>query len=620
MKIPCARGNDMFVRVNRRKLLDLFAKDVLYCITVGKKEKDHLEEEAKTLITLGNLLKKKRGPEEQARVEAIVARNISHQEKIEKIEALQQEERQSEAGKTERTYAEEARRLNRFGKADRERKKTRAEKKREKIKNRLYSAPFFRYLFKERPKIKMFGQKTGILHGFRVKRDIRAFFISFYQPLLSDCLNLMNQMMGNAWLYLKKKEYNLIVLFRDFCKQVIEMRFTNFNYKDRNCIDQLGKCEDLFLALHYRSEYIDNLVKSVDELIEKNRRNIPDIETLPKLIRKILTAGGDAYTFYNIILCLNMLKYRKYLNLSDLIRMDLGEIIDHDIFVCSEKTQNDIDRFVNETIERLKLLNQEKVEINRLKEFIHTDTEGQIVLDRLRLFYDQTFPSRDHTFQQDKDNVIPFTKQYIYLFLSAFEPLLNEKAPVSNLGPVRLFKENSFKEKTTKLAIIQQKIESLAFKLPSFTRKRYLQIKNQNRGAIQTEAEVITLIDEAIEYLLDIGKIVERLLRSYNNEEPCKPGEFTAVDISQVGTKVLVFPFANRLKDSNHPFYDKVLFEILSDLVTATYSFASHLQDLSLLHMLGKEQSIRMEIQSRLEKLERIALSDTYNDVKTLLG
>ncbi len=591
---------------------------------MGKKDKDHLEEEASTLITLGNLLKKKRSPQEQAKVEQIIAQDITNEEKIARIEALQQENKKLESVQPNRhgpaSGKGEEKKVNRFGRAEEIRIRKRAEKKREKIKNKLSPAPYFRYLFKERGKIKMFGHRTGILNGLRVKRDIRSFFISFYQPLASDCLNLLNQLTGNSWLYLRKKEYNMIVLLKDFCKQIVGMKFTTFNYKDRNCIEQLYTCENQFLCLHYRTEYVNNILTAIDTLIEKNRRTINDIDTLPKIIRKLLSKGDDAYTFYNVILCLNMIKYRKFLLLPELIRMDLGEIIDSDVFICSENTQADIDRFINETIERLKLLNQEKVEIFRLKQFIHTDTEGKIILDRLRLLYDDTYPSEEFLFDKDKNNVIPFTKRFISLFLFAFEPLLNEKTVISDIGKVRLFKTKCFKEKTAKLTILNQKIETISFKLPSFTRERYLQIKNQNRGAIQIEAEVITLIDEAIEHFLDIGKVIERLLRSFNNDEPCKPGEFTTIDIAEVGTKLFIFPFANKLKDMNNPFYDKSLFEILSDLVTGTYSFASHLQDLSLLHMLGKEQSIDIEINNRLEKLERIAITETYNDVKALLG
>lgn len=499
--------------------------------------------------------------------------------------------------------------------------KSRAQKNREKIKRSLVPAPFFRYLFRELPRIRAFGVKSGILKpkflGVRAAPEIRSYLLTFLQPLTSDCLNFINQLIGNGWLYLTKKGYNLLVLFQRFCKSVVEFNFLKLNPKDRNYVDNLNNIERQFLALHYREEFIGKIINGAETLIKNNRREIPNIESLPSLIKKITTVGGEEQTFGNILLCLNMLKYRKYITVKDLMKQDLGEVVDSAFFDCSELTQKEIDRYIEETITRLKLLHQERYEIARLQNYVHVDESDNLILDRLQFFYQNTLHNNEYDFDEDRKQVNSYAVKFISLFKNVYEPILNGKLELSDLGSVQLLPKAVFKEKFIQLKMVQKKIEALLFKLPHFPRKRYLDLKNTGQGAImaEAEAETVGLIDESVEIFADIGRGIDKLLRKDITDSAPLKQDFDPLDSRMLEGESVRFPFANKIKDADHPFYDKPLREVLSDLVAVCYLFCSYMQDLTILHMIGKEKAVEDEIGKRLE---RLADPETYTEVKGL--
>jgi hypothetical protein len=588
---------------------------------VKKNDKSEMREEAEALITLGKLLKRNRPPEKQREVQVILAGDLSNREKISRIQILDENDISETPHKvpkkkgTHRTYRYFGSQLNHTG-------KSRAQKNREKIKRSLVPSPIFRYLFRELPRIRAFGVKSGILKpkflGVRAAPEIRSYLLTFLQPLASDCLNFITQLIGNGWLYLTKKDYNLLVLFQRFCKSVVEFNFLKLNPKDRNCVDNLKNIERQFLALHYREEFIGKIINGTETLIKNNRREIPNLESLPSLIKKITTVGGEEQTFGNILLCLNMVKYRKYVTVKDLMKQDIGEAVDTAFFDCSELTQKEIDRYIEETINRLKLLHQERYEIARLQNYVHVDESDNLILDRLQFFYQNTLHNEEYDFDEDRKQVNSFAVKFVSLFRNVYEPILNGKLELSHLGSVQLFPQAVFKEKFIQLEMVQKKIEALLFKLPHFPRKRYLDLKNTGQGAIMAEAETVGLIDESVEIFADIGRGIDKLLRKDITDSAPLKQDFDPLDSRTLEGENVRFPFSNKIKDVDHPFYDKPLREVLSDLVAVCYLFCSYMQDLTILHMIGKEKSVEDEIGKRLERLQRIADPETYAEVKGL--
>jgi hypothetical protein len=55
---------------------------------------------------------------------------------------------------------------------------------------------------------------------------------------------------------------------------------------------------------------------------------------MSNLVKMVLTKDGTMPSLYNYFLGLNMLKYRRYLTMNDLIREDAGPVVDSTEFDC----------------------------------------------------------------------------------------------------------------------------------------------------------------------------------------------------------------------------------------------------------------------------------------------
>ncbi|MEE8590938.1 MAG: hypothetical protein V3T35_06405, partial [Spirochaetia bacterium] len=286
-----------------------------------------LSPEAEDIITLGQLLKQQRDQERRRAVDVIAASGLSVREKIHEIQKLDAEGRQEIDGENEGSQ------------------RTRPLRYRVPaliaiLKKPYARIPYFSYLFGDYRRILSFGKVTQVFTPVWFLPDVR---MSQAVPLLlsrdmrqwaAELLNIVAMGLEDSWHYLRKIEYNLLVVMKQLCEKILSINFNLFDYKDPYLLNKLRSLEALFLVFHYREYYQELLQSSLQQIVKNDPRVGARYETAVDRIHKILHNDGSTPSLYNIILGLNMRKYRRYLTMQDLLCTDLGELINMKDFVC----------------------------------------------------------------------------------------------------------------------------------------------------------------------------------------------------------------------------------------------------------------------------------------------
>jgi len=232
--------------------------------------------------------------------------------------------------------------------------------------------PYFTYLFGDYRRILSFGKFTLVFTPVRFLPDVRMsqavplFLNRDLRQWSAELLAIVSMGLEDSWHYLRKNEYNLLVVMKQLCEKILSINFILFDYKDPYLINKLRSLEALFLIFHYREEYQELLRISLQKIVKNDPRLGDKYETAVNLINKILNYDGSTPSLYNIILGLNMRKYRRYLTMRDILCTDLGELINTKDFACPPDIKEKIRVLVAEGRRRLAELRSHQEKTKKL--------------------------------------------------------------------------------------------------------------------------------------------------------------------------------------------------------------------------------------------------------------
>jgi hypothetical protein len=504
------------------------------------------------------------------------------------------------------------------------------QRKKQIFKNRLEikafhtQASFLHFFFLDYRKIRDFGRKSHIFEprifppGVKLNKDVRLTFKKYLQPWSIELFKILTYVLKTGWHHLHKREYNLIVVLKRLCEKIVKIDFDHLNYNDRNLIDKLRSLETLFLVLHYRADYREILLSSLDRVIEKDPNNIGDIQNGIGLVKRVIFSDADIPSLYNFLLGLNMLKYRRYFCMKDLIQNNCDVVINPTVYECEQEIQTEIDSYIEECKKNLISLIKQKQEIIQTKSFTPVDNEGEMDFNTLKYFYESTHEKKEYDYAEDQENIVRFMIRFLKLFESSFELLLNGKVSISGIGKVEIFSQNFFQIEFSKFHFLIDKLEKLLFHLPiSLSLEHYLYFIGPNKKTAEIEAEALLLINEGLILLNDIGNKLERILR-LRQPDSDKEGEIIPVDIIFLKKKSFVLPYADKMISHRANFGCKTVVEVLTFVITICYLTCLFFHDQRIYALMGKEEGINEEIVLKLEELERIAEPKKYQEFREI--
>jgi hypothetical protein len=593
------------------------------------KSSEKINREADILIELGTLLRKERSAQKNAQVQKIFESDLSDEEKVEQIKRLDSEtgvveqEQKRQNGKNGADRGERVERY--FGTVPPKEKKRRGKKRSRSsytLKHHFQRPGYFSFLFRHYGKIKEFGFSTRTMvstifpPGIKADREMRSALEIQLKPVAKEVAVILNQLMGNSWLFLHKKEYNLLVLLTELCNSIESTEFTSLNFNDPKVSERLKQTEHLFWLLHYRKEYFDQIRTSIDLLLEKNRRNIRNLELLPGMIKKLMAKNELRPSLYNVLLAVNMMRYRRYITQDALLIEGHGELIGTREFDCEEETAEKIDEHISKLITQLELLEKERKEILKVRAFMQRDENGNVDIEPLRSLYESGVPSKKVSFEKEKDKLLNFLGHFTRAFLEVFEDLLCCRVRISGIGSVILFEGDPFRKDLGKLQMISSKCEDLNFQLPVFSQKRYMEITIKHAQAIESEAEAVSLIGETVASLRSIASRIIPLLHSGPFDRIVRAENFQKIGLGVSDYQKTPFPSGNLLENSGTYVEGRSIGDIFSLLVSVSYLFGFFFNDRNVLNVLRRENQVQHDMEGIIETIERLATADVYQDIR----
>ncbi|MBA7695586.1 hypothetical protein ES703_104216 [subsurface metagenome] len=455
-----------------------------------------------------------------------------------------------------------------------------------------------------------------------MNKSVCLFFSKHLQPWSAEFLKILNIVLETGWLYLHKREYNLIVILKKLCGKIILTHFTLFNYKDKKVIDRLHSLETQFLILHFHPDYPDIIISSLHTVLDKDPDHKEFLQNAEDLAKKILYKDATIPSFYNFILGLNIFKYRRYLNLRDLIQDNQWDVISSIYFECEPEIQKKIDEYIQECKQNLIPFYKRKQEILRMKSFLSRDNDGGIDFRPLQYFYESSRSKNTYNFSKDKENIILIISRFFTIFAASFEFLLNDKVHIAGTGELRIFSRNFFQLECSRIQYLVGKLEKISFGFPfpeSFSWERYLLLNNSNRDASETEAEVMTLISEGLNFLHGIGKKLAYVLSmrqpKENDEEEPDP-----IETIVLRGKPFSLPYEDKIIESKTYLGEKTILEGVSLIASICFLACLFFHDQYTSTLLAKEKSVDKEIKTKLGMLERIATPGVYQELKNMFS
>lgn len=568
-----------------------------------------IDREADEHISLGRLLQRQRDEESKRAVDRILASDLRIPQKIERIREIDEKQNSEEIEQiVRRAYWQAARR--------------RSAKIRQSIKVPQKSAGYLAFLFREMRRIRDFGNKTHVLEtgffppGVRITRGLQGFLVRSLQHWaveLSSRLKLVND---HGWLHLTPLQYNLVRTLKQLCERILAFDFVHLNYRSRDLIDKLKRIETLFLILHYRSNYLNSILSSLALVYKKQGEDEEEGIEAQNLAFKILARDAALPSLYNCLVGLNIVRHRRLLSLSDLMRPGLGETVNGREFECDPEVRERIETYSRDSVESIKKLHSQLQEVRRLNSYLDLDGQGNTSDAILRRLYRADKGKEDRNYEADKQNLLLFILRLFQAFYRLYFPLLSGKIQIASVGRSAIFSRSFYELELARLGGMIEKLRKGPFHFSKFPLDRYLQLKNNRIGAIGNESEFVQLIDEGVADLVDLGKSLAKVLSL--DLGPAMAGEDEPLEPTILQGKPFRLPHGQR-KIEKSPFLEgKTVVEALSSAVSFCFTAGVLFQDRFVYFFLGKERRFEMELASRMELLKNLLDPEKYQELSSL--
>ncbi len=308
-------------------------------------KKDKVLETAKLYLQLGTLLKKKRPLWAKEKVEKIIAEDINNNKKINHILKI------DKTIKEQNTILKKKNLHNNIKKTKKQYKKTTPIKK-------LKRENILSYILFQYKKIVSFGIQTKTLKpypltlGFKIDHNVGT---SLYHlnSTIKELLEPLYYLVENSWVTLNKEQYNLIIVFYDFCSQYNQSFLKNFDYTD------IMVLEDNFLTVIQKNSYKQMLIDSFREGIKDNDSHKPKLENYINNVKKIIEPNIMLPSLTHIILALHMVDLRQFINIKELIYTENPPSIKKNRYLAPDNVIKDIQTMIAKKSQAILSLEEE---------------------------------------------------------------------------------------------------------------------------------------------------------------------------------------------------------------------------------------------------------------------
>ncbi|MFP4376245.1 MAG: hypothetical protein ACLFP4_04310 [Spirochaetales bacterium] len=578
---------------------------------MGSSRTEPIQAESEALIRLGMLLRKHRCPDKRRAVEQVLGLNISSTEKVQRIREI------DKRAETDDNSVENKRHYISVDPDEGHARPRLKAKRPPRIAAPVARLGYFPFLFRHRLKIKEFGRSTSTIEGtafppnVRLTQEVPGFLLGYVKPTARDVTKLLSQLMGNAWMYLDKRDYNLLVLVLDLCDRIDRMSIDSRQLTSRKVGTRLALVEDRLFSIRYNEESIPRILESIETLISFNRRSIDNLGSLPDMIRRLVSRTSEKPSLIDTILAINMVNKRRYLSEKDLTIGGLGELVDHRVFDCNDATNERIDEFVNRLAVQLEALAEEQRQILKVRALIKKEDNGHIVLEPLERLVQA---HSGFTWSSAYDHPSQLAEAVFSGFLAHVRELFSKPVGLEKIGTVRLLAGNPFSADLDRLERATDVIRSSSVDLQMLKRDRLTALRDKRETATRVEAEFLMQLQLCLDI---VGQLRDHVASFLEGEVPVskafEPLEFR-IAISRDGG----FPLSATITGGAPDFRGYTLRAALETIVTNGHLACFVFGDKRIRHLLNRETQIESDARHMIESVERIAPAERAAEVVSI--
>jgi hypothetical protein len=572
-----------------------------------------IRKEARTHIELGTLLKKDRTEENRKEIERILKSNRSLEEKIRQIKRIDSLDQKLVQAQTVQNADRILPLRYRFSMIQ------------SVIKKPHLRQTYIQFLFYHAKSIYRFCRASGVLRflfvppRMKLNSRVAGYIAEVLRTGSKELLELCDYVLETGWIILTKKEYNLIVVLKRLTQLVSTLGINQLRYNNRNLIDEIRAIESMFLVLNYRPTFSELIISGMTRVLDSQSEYKGELHIVSDLVKELLHGKSQGLSLHIIILGLNMLKYRQYLTLEDLLSDDLGEIVNTAQFACNSQIRGKIADHIQKIKKRLLSLDIQRDNYKLLQSYLPVDESGEVDESLLKFFYDESkIDKKNLSFAKDRDNSVAFAIHFFRAFDDTFFPLLGSRIRLEQQGRVSLFVKEFFRTEFQTIRQVIVSLEKLRFRYRQFPRSRFLEIKRSIRGAIGVEAEIIQEIHRGITTIRELGKKIEWILSSRTSEFDVRDKP-TPLDLQINEGKPFTLPYEFQKIASDDSLSDKSVEEALLFCISICFIACVFFHDQNTMDLLEQGEKIKDLIDNELAVVKRIAETPVYDEIVRML-
>jgi hypothetical protein len=440
-----------------------------------------------------------------------------------------------------------------------------------------------------------------------LKESIKADSAIVLSNYLSKCLD-------TDWVYLQKYDYNLLVAAQDLCQQIISISWDDIPYQPIKALERLHRLEDNFYLFHSYPKIKQDLYNVLKESLSHHKEAgiKPHI-----LMKKILEPDIVMPSLFDTLYSLSMLESRKYIERYSLFQELNTNPIVTTVFEASSEIKRSILDHLNAIENELAPLVRQNLEVLNFNSMIPVKPDGHTDLSHLEYFYEYLSESekdakKANKFSKECLNVPFFMFQICKKLIHHFQNFLSgeitiyEQGNPENAHKVKLFDNSIFEMQLRQIDRLHESLDRLSAMMPTFSRDRYLKLKLERKGAIQTETSIINEIDEVLLLCVQMGQSLHKIVQLDDQLEE-ENMNFIPLNSSDLQKYSLHLPFSKWLIRDISCLNDRSVAEACTFISYVTMVLAVYMKETDITQSLYRFEKIKGRIKNFAVQLKRLS-------------
>ncbi len=604
--------------------------------------------ESKRYIDLAGLLNQNRDVKKSHQVEEILKTDISIHEKIEKIKEIDSSDLTNEKNTGEESsesffsgpVAEKKDETAEFENFITAKK---AEKNRDSIKLRIKENDFFSFIFSDFRKIIAFSHKWGrrediIRYSYfppriRINRRIQVVFEQTTIKFANEIKPVLKKVLSTGWMHLDKFEYNLIVVFDNLCNIVVGLNFRRFDLNSSDTVDNIQLIENLFLTCRSDAIYPILISSAISNVIDKHPEWMYDKSKMSSIAHKILDQKPLRPSLYNIILILNMIKYKRFLDFYDIIKKNKQEIIATFDFDADHEVRMKINAFVSIKKNDLEMCIRKKNDFEKISRFLEFNDKSGLDYSFMEKQY-ASFGSPARNLNDDREFPAEYISYLSSMFIRHFEEILSGQIEIQSGKKVRIFSADFFQYEISKIRLENIKLAKYNYLFKKVSRDRYHAIASTRKSGTQSEIELLHVLSEVQLQMKGIcekliGVITSHVRNSQSVIEEENAEEFAFLSDSKDRNKPLtpgdlskmdcLIPYSEEKIEGQIFISGLTVSKVLNNITGICLYSQGVMGDSEFLSAISSSQGVYKDISALAEILKKVTSVSDYKKIEKLL-